>query len=137
MAHYAMLGVRCGRSLCGQNSTDVLAPRTQVLGRVVVESLDTLPANDGWWDRSEALEDKRLCGRPFHRVRIRHDYGHFLAAPAVSDQEREVFQLLADGNRTSEIAAHLGVSAPRVCQVKNALGRKLRGFFGPEVERQG
>ncbi len=41
LAHYAMLGVKSGRSLCGQNSTDVLAPRTQVLGRVVVESLVT------------------------------------------------------------------------------------------------
>jgi DNA-binding CsgD family transcriptional regulator len=137
LAHYAVLGVKSGRSLCGQSATDVQALRTQLLRRVTVESFDALPlrqADSGWWERSEALEDKRLCDRPFHRVRIRHDYGAFLALPVVSDQERQVFQLLADGNRTSEIARRLGVSAPRVCQLKSALGRKLRGFFGPEVD---
>lgn len=137
LAHYAVLGVKSGRSLCGQSATDVQAPRTQLLRRVTVENFDVLPlgqADSGWWERSEALEDKRLCDRPFHRVRVRHDYGAFLALPEVSDQERQVFQLLADGNRTSEIAGQLEVSAPRVCQVKSALGRKLRGFFGPEVD---
>jgi ATP/maltotriose-dependent transcriptional regulator MalT len=137
LAHYAVLGVKSGRSLCGQSATDVQALRTQLLRRATVESFDALPlrqAESGWWERSEALEDKRLCCRPFHRVRIRHDYGAFLALPGVSDQERRVFQLLADGNRTSEIARQLRVSAPRVCQVKSALGRKLRGFFGPDVD---
>jgi hypothetical protein len=138
LAHYAVLGVKSGRSLCGQSATDVQAPRTQLLRRATVESFDALPlrqAESGWWERSEALEDRRLCDRPFHRVRIRHDYGAFLALPEVSDQERKVFQLLADGNRTSDIARQLRVSAPRVCQMKSALGRKLRGFFGAEVDQ--
>ena len=33
LAHYAMLAVKHGTLLNGQNSTDVLAPRTQLLGR--------------------------------------------------------------------------------------------------------
>ena len=134
LAHYAMLGVQSGRSLCGQSSTDVLAPRTQKLGRVAVESLDALPAHhtsdDGWWDRSHTLEDRRTLGQPFERVRIKHDYGAFLALPEVSNQEREVFELLAHGYRTGEMARELKVSAPRICQIKDAIGRKLSALMG-------
>ncbi len=135
LAHYAMLGVKSGRSLNGQNSTDVLAPRTQILGRVAVESLDVMPADacsDGWWDRSDTLEDRRTLERPFERVRIKHDYGAFLAHADVTDQEKLVFELLAEGWRTGEMAQELNVSAPRVCQIKDAIGRKLSAFMDPE-----
>ena len=133
LAHYAMLGVKSGRSLNGQNSRDVLAPRTQILGRVAVESLDAVPtdaADDGWWDRSDTLEDRRTLEQPFERVRIKHDYGAFLSQPYVTDQEQRVFELLAEGWRTGEMAQELNVSAPRVCQIKDAIGRKLSMFMG-------
>ena len=134
LAHYAMLGVKSGRSLNGQNSTDVLAPRTQILGRVAVESLDHT-TQDGWWDRSDTLEDRRTLERPFERVRIKHDYGAFLAAPHVTDQEQRVFELLAEGYRTGEMAQVLNVSAPRVSQIKDAIGRKLSTFMKPKPRR--
>ncbi len=138
LAYYAALGVRSGRSCCGESSTDVLAPRTRLLGRATVESLDAVPVRrsgdgqDGWWDRSEALEDRRLLERPFERVRIKHDYGKFLCLPEVTDQERRVFNLLALGHGTGEIARDLQVSAPRACQIKHAMGRKLRAFMRPD-----
>ncbi len=136
LAHYAMLGVKSGRSLNGQNSTDVLAPRTQILGRVAVESLDAVPDHhtreDGWWDRSDILEDRRTIEQPFERVRIKHDYGAFLSEPCVTEQEQRVFELLAEGWRTGEMAHELDVSAPRVCQIKDAIGRKLSTFMDPE-----
>ena len=129
LAHYAMLSVQSGRSINGRNSTDVLAPRTHLLGRVSVESLDSPPSgteqNDGWWDRSDTLEDRRTLERPFERVRIKHDYGLFLADSEVTQQERRVFELLAEGWHTGEMAGKLKVSAPRVCQIKHAIGRKL------------
>ncbi len=137
LAHYAMLGVKSGRSLNGQNSKDVLAPRTQILGRVAVESLDAVPdhhtTEGGWWDRSDTLEDRRTLEQPFERVRIKHDYGAFLSEPYVTDQEQRVFELLAEGWRTGEMARELDVSAPRVCQIKDAIGRKLSAFMGPDV----
>ena len=120
----------------GQNATDVLAPRAQLLGRVVVESLDAVAAdaiqNDAWWDRSDTLEDRRTLEQPFERVRIKHDYGAFLSDPHVTDQEERVFEMVAEGWRTGEIAKVLNVSAPRVCQIKDAIGRKLSTFMGPE-----
>ena len=131
LAHYATKSLKSGRALCGQNSTDVLAPRTKLRGRATVERLNV--SADGWWDRSEALEDRRTWEQPYERVRIKHDYGAFLHRPEVTDQEREVFNLLAEGHRTGEIAGQLDVSAPRVCQIKGAIGLKLEGFMGPDI----
>ena len=129
LAYYGALAFRCGRRMAGQNSTDVLSPRTQVLGRVAVESLDALPADDGWWERSYTLEDRRTLGQPFERVRIKHDYGAFLSY--VTKQEKRVFDLLAQGYGTGEMAHELNVSAPRICQIKDAIGRKLSALMGP------
>ncbi len=139
LAFYAALGVKAGRSLCGYSSTDVLAPRTQRLGRVTVVSLNAVPAaaahddDHAWWDRSDTLTDKRTWERPFERVRIAHDYGAFLSQRQVTEQERRVFNLLVENYRTAELAAELAVSPPRICQIKNALGRKLERFMGPDL----
>ena len=140
LAHYAMLGVKSGRSFAGQSSLDVLSPRTKLLGRVSVESLDGARANQGvggegtgWWDRSETREDRRLWERPPERVRVKHDYGGFLSNGLVNSQEKLTFNLLAEGHSTSEIAEHLQVSSPRVCQLKHSLAEKLLDFFGPSV----
>ena len=140
LAYYGMLGVKSGRDFAGQSSRDVLSPRTRLLGRVVVESIDAAPANQGlggdgtgWWDRSDTLEDKRLWERPPERVRVKHDYGAFLRNGQVNPQEERAFNLLAEGHSTSEIAEHLQVSAPRVCQLKESLAAKLLDFFGPSV----
>ena len=140
LAHYAMLGVKSGRCFAGQSSLDVLSPRTTLLGRVSVESIDAAPANQGlggngagWWDRSDTLEDKRLWQRPPERVRVKHDYGAFLRNGLVNPQEELAFNLLAEGHSTSEIAEHLQVSAPRVCQLKHSLAEKLLDFFGPSA----
>jgi len=133
LAHYAILGVKSGRSLCGQSTTDVLAKGTCLLGRARVQSLSAawpVGSNPGWWDCSEALVDNRIWERPLERVRIRHDYGAFLRWKHLTQQERRVFKLIALGNGTKEIAEKLEVSAPRVCQLKDSLGRKLLGFMG-------
>jgi len=143
LAHYGMLNVKSGRSVCGQTSTDVLARRTQLLGRAAVESLGAMPVpgdltdsdrDTGWWDRSETLVDKRTWERPFERTRIRHDYGLFLQSGGVTPQETVAFNLLAEGYRTKGAAETLDVSAGRVCQIKSSLGQKLVGFFGPYVD---
>jgi len=143
LAHYAMLQVGSGRGFCGQDSTDVLSPRTQLLGRATVRSLNathpagmTTAGGDGgsWWDGSEALEDRRVWERPFECVRIRHDYGAFLSSPALTGQEKRAFDLLAQSYRTSEVADALEVSPPRVCQIKHALAGKLTDFMGEDVD---
>ena len=135
LAHYGMLGVRSGRSLCGQSSTDVLALRTQMLGRSGVYQVNTSasPSARCQWDWSEALVDTRVWERPLERVRIRMDYGAFLDQPEVTHQEERVFSMLAQGYGTGEIAHELDVTPPRICQLRHSLGEKLADFMGPSV----
>jgi len=138
LAHYAIQGVRSGRRFAGSSSTDVLSPRAQIMGRARVQSLNVAlpqPDDDGtaWWTCTQALVDKRIWEHPPERVRIKLDYVKFLALPHVTLQEREVFNLLARGYGTGEIAQRLEVSAPRICQLKRAIADKLTGFFGPDI----
>ena len=141
MAYYAVQGVKSGQSLSGTSSTDVLARRTQMLGRASVRSLDSVAERcagdaggpDGG-DWSEALVDKRIWERPPERARLKLDYGQFLSLPELTEQERATFEMLAEQYRTSEMAERLGVSAPRVCQVKGSVGRKLVDFFGASIQ---
>ncbi len=125
VAHYAVQNVRSGRCMAGSSSTDVTSPRTQVLGRASVKSYrETSP------DAAAALMSRRIWERPFEAVRIKLDYGKFLKLPQVNKQERKVFSLIACGYTTSEIAGKIKISRPRVCQIKNSIGKKLKDFFG-------
>ena len=126
IAYFAILGVRSGRSLCGRSRTDALSRPARSLSE---QSSDGPPG----WDWSDALVDKRVWERPFEHTRIKLDYSQFLHLPDVTEQERQVFDLLAQGCRTSEIAGNLDVSAPRVCQIKNSIGKKLVAFFGQGI----
>jgi len=137
IAYYGVENVKSGRQFAGSSCTDVLSARTQILGRARVQSLSDMPAlhdggNEGsaWWDCTEALVDKKVWESPPERVRIKLDYTDFLCWPRVTAQEREVFDMLARGHGTGEIAERLEVSSPRVCQIKDSLGEKLEGFFG-------
>ena len=67
-------------------------------------------------------------------MRVRHDYRAFLATDELTEQERNVFNMLAQGYRTSQMAEELAVSAPRVRQVKDSVGRKLVDFFGRSIQ---
>ena len=78
--------------------------------------MPTHTTEGGWWDRSDTLEDRRTLEQPFERVRIKHDYGAFLAQPYVTDQEQRVFELLAEGWRTGEMARELNVAPVNPCR---------------------
>ncbi len=126
MAFYAVQTVKSGRSMCGGSGTDALSQPARTLPGHPAESAQGC----GWPD---ALVDTRVWERPLEHTRIKLDYGQFLQLPEVTEQERGVFELLAQGFRTSEIAQYLGVSAPRVCQIKNSMGEKLLAFFGQGI----
>jgi len=140
LAYFAIRQVRSGVRFNGTYSTDVFSERTQILRGVRIASLDIPPETQGyrtsrsWWDRSEALTDRRNWDRPDEAVRISHDYGAFLTHDGLQDSHRRVFDMLAEGYRPSEIAALLDVSRARVTQVKRELRKALKRFFGPEID---
>ena len=118
MAYYAVQTVKSGHSMCGGSGSDALSLPTRPLPEQPAEGAQGC----GW---PEALVDKRVWERPLEHTRIKLDYNQFLQLPDVTEQDREVFDLLAQGFRTSEIAQHLGVSAPRACQIKSSISQRL------------
>jgi len=95
-----------------------------------------VPKADGWGDggswyeRSDALIDRRTWERPPEAARIRGDYAAFLTEDGLTGQERLAFGMLAEGYRPREIAVALEVTRPRVSYIKRASGQKLVRFFG-------
>ena len=126
MAFYAVQTIKSGRSMCGGSRTDAVSQPARALPEQTAEG-----AQGCRWP--DALVDKRVWERPLEHTRIKLDYSQFLQLPEVTQQERGVFDLLAQGFRTSEIAGRLGVSAPRVCQIKNSMGEKLVALFGQGI----
>jgi hypothetical protein len=132
IAHYAVKNVRCGRRFAGTSSTDVHSEKTQMMGRATVSHTGNPPDSIGDGPTTPLI-DHRTWMRPFHRTRVEMDYPDFLEQEEVTDQERTVFAMLAEGRMGKEIAAELDVSQPRVCQIKKSLSRKLVRFFGREI----
>jgi hypothetical protein len=140
LAYYAIRQVRSGVRFNGTHKADALSARTRILRGVRIASLDIPPETQSyrtsrsWWDRSEALVDRRNWDRPDEAVRISHDYGAFLTHNGLKDKDKRVFDMLAEGYRPSEIAALLEVSRTRVSQAKRELRKGLKRFFGPEID---
>ncbi len=144
LIHYAALSVASGRKFAGSSSTDVLSEETQIKGRATVEHFGKPPANsddlgkpveyDGAWGKyQDALINRRQWERPFEHVRIKLDYQAFFNRGEASEDEKSVFRMLSKGFTTSDMADQIGVSSPRICQLKNSLGRKLKNFFGQSM----
>lgn len=121
LSRYAAKMYRTGRRFAGSSSVDVLAPQTKVKGRVTVTSLDPTTST------AEALVDSK-SPRPFDICRIDMDYPLALQDPELPDRAGECFSYLVEDNErghVKRIAEAMGVSLPRVCQIKNALAGAL------------
>ena len=140
LARYARLQFRSGRRFgTSANIRDVLSLEARARGKVNVVSLGDVErwkCDGSVRGRavSEALVDSRVP-RPDTQCRVDHDYMAALAAPSLPSRTEELFaHLLADhgpgcGKRIAEAMA---ISAPRVTQIKAALGEALIALeYGP------
>ena len=124
LSGYAARMFRSGRRFAGSSSVDVLAPQTKAAGRVSVTSLDPAAST------AEALTDSK-SPQPFDVCRIDMDYPLALEDSALPDRAAECFGHLVQDNgngHVKRIAGAMGLSMPRVCQLKNALAGALTGI---------
>jgi ATP/maltotriose-dependent transcriptional regulator MalT len=128
LALFANLGFGTGRRFAGSSSTDVLADRTRLMGRTQVTSL-----NAAGGAVHEVLAARRTERRPDRLVQTRLDWSAFRRSGLLTGQERLALDLLAQGHTNNEIAAILGVSPARSCQIKIRLAAAVTEFFGPAV----
>lgn len=140
LSRYARRMYRSGRRFAGSSSVCVLSPQTRAMRRVNVIPLDHLETSrcDGSTRAravSDALTDSRRR-RPDEVCRVDLDYAQAMRASALPSKAADCFRLLVNDHahgHVKRIAATLGVTPPRVCQLKNALAQALMSIgYGPK-----
>ena len=131
VAYYSIASVKSGRRSGYTGQADVLSAAATVSGRVQVQSLDEARGLDEDDPGCEFTLHDMLAdqGEDVDTAAARHlDWNDVLGRL----DDRRVALLTADvsGYGTGEIAAQLGVSAPRVCQIRESIGNYIVATWG-------
>ena len=130
VAFYAIERLKGGRRSGYAGKADVLSAAATVYGRVTVRSMDETIGYDEN-DQQEltlhdVLADHHEDGSSQAARRIDWD-----AALATMDERmRGVVTGTAEGIGTDKLAARYEISSPRICQVREAAGRKIAEAWG-------
>jgi len=113
---------------------DVLSPYCQAKKNVKVERLDKFDrVNECWYDPEECCHELLAESRnatPADLAASRIDFSDWLAS--LPCRHRRIAQHLSLGNRTSDAAKKLKVSAGRISQLRKELAANWRRFVGDE-----
>jgi len=126
---FAVQRAESGRRSTSAGRTDAMSPGCALDGNAQITSMDApLPDCD-----NVSLHDV-LSGRnddPGDAAVRRLDWDQFMAG--LDARENYVVQSTAVGSRGLDQARALGVSAPRIVQLKRGVAEKARQFWGDEV----
>ena len=125
-----------GRRMTGSSRTDVMSLATQRRRGFRVISLETVEpdaSGDGFVRLADVLADSK-ADLPLERARRNIDYPEILERQQASPKAKRVFEFLcqtACAGKQVELAAELGVSPPRITQLKGELADRLaeEGYF--------
>jgi len=119
-------GRRIGNRTCGRGAMDVQHPRVRrALGLRVVAFAELAGPQVGSW-RDWLAEDNRVT--PADEAIFHLDYQAWLAG--LAEPKRRAAELLAEGHEPGLVARVLGVSPPRVTQLRHELEASWRAFQG-------
>ena len=104
---------------------DVLSPYCQAKKNVVVERLDKFDKAEDQWQ--EILVEDHRAG-PFEIVRTKLDFSAWLRSLPI--KSRRIAKMLANGERTTDVARRFGLSDGRISQVRAELLASWRRFVG-------
>jgi hypothetical protein len=131
-AYYAVQRLRCGRRSYSSSTTDVLSPRAQcVNGLSVVSTDESVGAADDGDDL--CLGDLLACRRDDPATAASRDLDWDAFLTTLDDRKRGIVHNLAVGHSMKSMAAALKVSAPRVTQIKDEIGKEIRFRMGDQV----
>jgi hypothetical protein len=146
IAYYAGRAARSGKRSTGYSCCDVLAPGTQLSGRVRHECLDgdpngtsCMPSPDGA-DAPDGLHEIIWAGGhaapadPSDEAARNIDWQEFLTSH--HPRYRVVITILARGGTMREASRCFGISDAAACGLKKRLARDLVEHFGNEVIRR-
>ncbi len=122
---YVVRRLRSGRRSCGSGRTDVMSPGCVLDGN---SRLIPVPPDLAGDEISLAAPLADQPGSPDIVTLTRLDLEALLST--LSDRQRFVLAQTINGCGPAEIATHLGLSPPRVVQIRRSIGEKIRAFWG-------
>jgi hypothetical protein len=128
LARFAVRQIACGRQVGQrQNASEVLSPYAQRRRGFTVRPLVRQKTDCSWEEL--LVEDRRAT--PAEVAALRVDFRDWLAG--LTGVQRQLALRLAAGETTSDAARRLGVSRPRVCQLRTALRSNWHIFQGEDL----
>jgi hypothetical protein len=133
IAYYAVGLIRGGRRSTGQSTTDVLSPRTQIVGRSTVVSLDAPMHSEGDGEEIMCLHET-LASRvedPAIAATRRLDWGPLVES--LDHNSREVLACLVIGEDLTTLKSKLRRSRSAIQMDKEKLARIVRDRLGEDI----
>jgi len=129
LAKFGVAQVKDGRKVGGKlNVLDISSEYCQKRKGVIVERLDQFDDEENSW-KEAVVEDTRTATVP-DIVSFRVDFAEWLKS--LRRRDRRIAELLALGNRTTDVARRFKVCAGRVSQLRRELAESWRHFVGDE-----
>jgi len=115
LAFFPIQQARSKMLFAGENSTDVLSPRTQYLGKCETSVVG---------DFSPYAEAKSVKEDPAEYARVKIDFDEFPSGLTL--KQKKVYHLLSRGYRCDEIARKLGINYCAAYERIKAIRRKMK-----------
>lgn len=125
LVNYAVTKFREGRRVGNRlNIRDIMSKYCQRHTKIIVERLDNFDNCDEW---QELLVEDRHAS-PADVATIRIDFCEWLKT--LSIRTRQIAQMLATGESTSDVARRFSVSPGRISQIRKSLQASWLSFIG-------
>jgi len=137
IAYYSIQRLKAGRRSYSSSTTDVLSPHARQRNLFSVVSMDQ-PTDGGDPDGDEDLciADTLACRRddPATEACRRLDWDEFMQT---QDQRGKIIlNAIARGVALNKTAAKLGISPPRLTQIKDRIGRDVKWHMGERIMQE-
>ena len=133
VAYYALLQAKTGRRSTSGSRTDVLSPGCQLEGRCDVVSMDAQLGDPVDGEEPMSFHDVIADRREDPAVAAARHMAWDGLLDRTGERERELLRMTAEGHSMSDIADHLGVSRPRITQMKREIAGTVVDCFGDQV----
>ncbi len=131
IAYYAISLAKTGRRSYGATRMDALCPAAQIDGNSTVASLDEAVPGQG--EDGDTLHDM-LAGPaedPAQQAGRKLDWAGIMAT--MGDRDMAVLEATLNGDQLNRLAVRMGVSAPRVTQIKREIGQQIKSRWGDDA----
>jgi hypothetical protein len=131
IAYYAIQRTKSGRRSTSAFRTDAMCAGAQLDHKVTLDSMDAPLTDEVTGDEASSLHDLLAAqGEDPSQTAAREiDWADLLQR--LDGREVDLLVLTAEGGKLNNLARKFGVSQARVCQLRRALGQRVREAWGP------